>query len=438
MATAARIESSLGFNDTEFVAGIRQAEQRAATFSARAGKSFENVFKRGPGRRAEQAIAGLVGDLSSGNVAGGITSLASRMTGFGLAAGVGIGVAVEAFAAFKRHIDETRSAQEKFQDLMSKPVEMIVSSGEADATIERLQENATKLHEKFGNFWEAVKNTYTGRAGLFNSASENKQASAESQEATAGFTRAQEIARERGAQHLALAGAQTNPTMQGRLIESMMKFDSEKAKATAAARDNPALGKGLRDELAAIEKRRRFVTDEIAERDEANQREFETAKKIFDLKRSGISPEAQERMGATMKGADIRATLAGHTLSDEARRSLELASQQQEDIANKPRLRRASWGSLAGQNDRNDASQGSLLRRGIEDSLGFGGLARRDLDAGLYKTPEEALLGTGTTSMNIRRYKSSEVQEQMGTGGITKADLESAFQSVMEKYWGGK
>src|SRR4051794_24376647 len=98
MPAVARLESTLAFNDIAFTQGIERAEKRAQTFSGRVEGTFQNLFKRTPGRRAERAIGNLLGDISTGNAAQGIAQFAGRLTGLGLAAGVGIGVAVELFS----------------------------------------------------------------------------------------------------------------------------------------------------------------------------------------------------------------------------------------------------------------------------------------------------------------------------------------------------
>lgn len=95
MSQVARIESALGFNDAEFTNGIARAEKRAQTFAGRVETSFQGLFRRTPGRKAEKALTGFITDLTTGSVSQGIFSLANRFTGLGLVAGVGLGVAVE-------------------------------------------------------------------------------------------------------------------------------------------------------------------------------------------------------------------------------------------------------------------------------------------------------------------------------------------------------
>lgn len=150
MATVARIESTLGFNDANFTRGIERAEKRAQTFSARVEKNFIGIFKRDPSQRAENAVTNLIGDISSGNTGRGLAEFAGRISGLGIVAGIGIGAAITVFQKFKGEIDETRKAGDALRAELRKPMSITTSlSVEGmDKALQSRQKLAEDLQEK--------------------------------------------------------------------------------------------------------------------------------------------------------------------------------------------------------------------------------------------------------------------------------------------------
>jgi hypothetical protein len=98
MAAKARLETVLTGDDTPFVQAVERAERRAQTFQSR----VTQLFRRTPERRAEVALGGFVSDLTSGNVTSAITGIASRMSGLGLALGVGAAGGIALYESFKK------------------------------------------------------------------------------------------------------------------------------------------------------------------------------------------------------------------------------------------------------------------------------------------------------------------------------------------------
>lgn len=99
----ARLETEITGDEAPFIRSVENAEKRAQTFSGR----ITSLFKRDPGHRAESALSGLVTDLTSGNIQGAITSITEKISGLGLVAGVGIGVAAGLFIHFREQAIES-------------------------------------------------------------------------------------------------------------------------------------------------------------------------------------------------------------------------------------------------------------------------------------------------------------------------------------------
>lgn len=122
-------------DDADYQRVMRRAGETADGFTNRinrASEGFQSLFKRTPGRRAQLALTGLASSIASGDIEGGLAQIAHRMTGLGLAAGVGIGVAAALFAKFHKQIEETEAAHEALRlEMVKHPLSNITSlSGE--------------------------------------------------------------------------------------------------------------------------------------------------------------------------------------------------------------------------------------------------------------------------------------------------------------------
>src|SRR5262245_54028728 len=103
MATAT---VDLVLNNSAFMAGMGQAERRAKGFESTVG----GLFRRSPFQRAEDTLTQFVSQLGSGNVIGAVSGLAARFSGLGLAATVGVGVALEYLGKFKTQAEQAGDA----------------------------------------------------------------------------------------------------------------------------------------------------------------------------------------------------------------------------------------------------------------------------------------------------------------------------------------
>lgn len=96
----------LGLNTASFTAGLNEAERKSQSFEGR----IAGLFRRSPLQRAERAFGELGANLATGNVAQGLASFVSRITGLGLITGAAVGAAIGVFQKFRGEITETTKA----------------------------------------------------------------------------------------------------------------------------------------------------------------------------------------------------------------------------------------------------------------------------------------------------------------------------------------
>lgn len=118
------------------------------------------LFRRTPERRAERAISGLGSALATGDLGAGVLALTGKITAFGLAAGVGVGLAVETTRKFHDQIVETGNAVEALRGQLSRSVSIQGGLGEGgiskeienlDAALGELEKKASSQGTKFAD-----------------------------------------------------------------------------------------------------------------------------------------------------------------------------------------------------------------------------------------------------------------------------------------------
>lgn len=363
MAVVARIEAAASFNDVEFTRGIERAEKRGLAFGGRMETTFQNLFKRTPGRRAERAIGNLLGDISTGNAAQGIAQFAGRLTGLGLAAGVGIGVAVELFSKLHESVVEVQKAHDELDRQMSKPIGL--------TSIEGLGKAIDNLREKQSTFTHGAVNYLRDffaspeATGVDLGKSQMK----EEQEISEAIGKRQSAERLRGRNELTrsnvIAGLENDPQRKA-LAELRFKFE-EKRDALRASPD-----KGTQDRLKALD-----VEQDAAERNfrlhraDSNAR-LDVEEKIAKLQRLPVSQEQRKslQLGEEIKGLD--AQIAGEK-NPNTQRELKLQRFKKETEF------RSINGDPNKQNE-NPFAWGTIAHRDFENESGFGSLAQRNRD----------------------------------------------------------
>lgn len=364
MPAVARIESSLGFRDAEFVAGIARAEKRAQTFGARMEHSLERAFRRDPARRAERAITGGLASLAQGDVAGAIGSITGKMAGMGVAVGVGLGLAVEGFAVLKHSVDEVSEARDKLDVQMRKPLGLS-SAKELGAALDDLKKKQSTLAHGFIAMFTDIAHQ-KGFQGLTDLGKTRMEEESDNAKA---------LARQHEAE--SLEGRRT--LVQGRVIRGLEDDPLRKARAEKAfefekrereLRANP--NKGTLQEIANLnEEWNKFLKDSkegVANVTASEERRFATAKKLINLQRSGLEPDMKKKLEAQIHLGDVTEDLKNTHLSVAERHNLEIEKLQQESILkpNKPQRSAFDFGRNRWDEElqsRSDSNFGSIENR---------------------------------------------------------------------------
>lgn len=138
----------------------RLAQQAARETGQATQRGFEggltSLFKRSPERRAERAFAGLGTALATGDVAQGLAAFTEKLSGLGLAAGIGVGVAIGIFEKFRHDIKETDAATETLRQHLNVPLKFQLGLGLEGLSSEIQQyskeiDELEKKRESFGS-----------------------------------------------------------------------------------------------------------------------------------------------------------------------------------------------------------------------------------------------------------------------------------------------
>lgn len=144
------IQGTFGWDISPVIEGMKNAEDAVNNGSKRIQNKFGQIFKRSPNMRAERAISGSLQAFASGDIAGGIEAITSRMTGLGIVAGVAVGAGVAIFAKFKDQIDQTKEAANALQDDLNRPIGLLTggTSQGIEKALESQDKHAAELTSK--------------------------------------------------------------------------------------------------------------------------------------------------------------------------------------------------------------------------------------------------------------------------------------------------
>lgn len=411
MPQVARIESALAFNDVQFTQGIERAEKRAQTFAGRVETSFQGLFKRTPGRRAERAIGNLLGDISTGNAAQGIAQFAGRLSGLGLAAGVGIGVAVELFSKLTESVKEVRVAHDELDRQMSRPLNLTSIEGLGHA-IDNLRAKQDTFTHGFTNYLSDIAHQQ-GARGLTDL---GKTSIEEEKEINAAIQKRQDAERQQGRNELVrantLAGLESDPKRKA-LAELRFKFIDKENEL----RSHP--DKGTEARIAALNVEADQAEKNFTLGKSQRQDEFEDTKKLLTLKRMALSPEQEKLAAAGLSLESVNRKLADKTLSPEQRNSL-LAQKfsTETDIQ-----------QLTPKKPTNPFAFGTVANRQWEsDQGGFGTIAGRERD-----TNDPNVFGS--LANNARERGELPLDGGQGVGIKDLAQLLRSILEINQKAW---
>lgn len=452
MGSAGTIQGSFGWDNNPLLQGMDEADgivtRGAAKIERRlagAQRGFQSLFKRTPGRRAELALSNLAGSLAGGDIAGAVTSFSTRLSGLGLAAGVGIGVAVTLFEKFHKQIEETKASHEALLvEMQRHPLSKIASlssegMGQAIETREKLLEDLRQKSEHtFGSelaetFKELLVGPSLGAIGGKDNGKERTQIAKDIDRAAA---EKKQIAIDRGRKELVHANvlsAITDPKRRER-AEMAMKFDEREA----ALRLNPDKGTAARVAALNVEWDEYLKKSKLSEKSKEAQLKME--EQLVALQHKGLGGEELKRVRAGLEIKRLDEEIVAET-SPEARRQLRLERSQKLNeahglLAAPGPSNPFPFGTASSRGFESQFGFGGFARRGIEDSLGFEGLARGSLDRGDSLTPEEALLKTGTSAVDIAGFRKNVGDLPGGKAGDTEVvAILTEVKNIIERAW---
>ncbi len=427
--------------------GMREAEQIATRGASSVSKRFESLFKRTPGRRAEQAVSNLVGDLAGGNVAGGIANLAARVSGLGLGVGVAVGAGVEIFEKFHAQIEETNAASEKLKATLREPMAINLKLPAADilqaihqrvSEAEDLQKKSSSLGSKIASFFGSLPVNLKGKAAVSNTdANEDQQntsqALAEAKELAAA--RANALMEEVKIRQTALYGDEKEAAIR----ESQLKLEQEisKARKEGVALHLPAAA--VQKQIEAL-KQNAFISEEQIGRTDADKRAaFKMRAQEALMNSGGATPDeikaAQLRMGI---GEDTRQL----SLGNNSQRQMELLAGRAGKQSELMRLfaTRAQSDLLKSPEQRQSEDAARLTSKSLMESFGKNGGRISNWDQYLASSQGDwqAHLNAGTwdrgaTGGADKFGGSDQVQAEINNG---IADLNQKFDKMLEVWKG--
>lgn len=130
----------------EFIEGAKKSDQQAQGLS----HNIEKLFARDPGRRGEVALTGFISGLAEGDITGALESIASKISGIGLVAGVGFGAASVLAVKFTQNVIESNKALRELHTQLAIPESVVVNlpSEDIKKQIEGVRSSLESLEEK--------------------------------------------------------------------------------------------------------------------------------------------------------------------------------------------------------------------------------------------------------------------------------------------------
>lgn len=325
----------LGLNTASFTAGLNEAERKSQSFEGRVA----GLFKRSPLQRAERAFSEFAVNLSTGNVAQGVAGFAAKLSGLGLAAGVGIGAAVGFFLKLKGQLDATAKSLAAVNAELAKPLEIQSQLGVEGITaqITALDKALTDLAEKRKSLASRIQ--AAGVRGAPETFDEMAFFRGERQPPTIRTTE-EETAQERGQKRihaLRLADVEAEKSLvnihalstqfsekEAALEKNRIEAEQKRAALRLKFGADPREAKNLHDELLNISRDEKLSADEIERKAALKQKELDIDKDIAALALRGVSTEDQKVSKLERELALIQEQLSGaEKLTTENRKQLE-------------------------------------------------------------------------------------------------------------------
>lgn len=398
MSQTATLSTKLTATDVEFNRVLDRAEQRATTFSgkleqkfSRAESALTKAFKRDPGQRAENALSSLIGDISTGNVATGITGLLSKINGIGLVAGVAVGAGIEIFNHFKEKIEDTRKAHEALrEEMVHRPVSVVGKLSEEGMSAalgarQKLLEDAAEKSQKssFGSeILEGIKAGYRNVPIAKEDLTRVEQQKQENQ--AAEETKQIMLDRSRLAMSMvAIQQAQINgQEKEAKIAQIVLEAEQKRAALQASGVTHEAYVVGEE----AISRNAEMQIESEKKRADVKEQSMKIEEKMASLISKGLGPEDQKKVRTGLELQQLQQQLGGET-SDVGKRNLRLQiSQKQNELRGMTSDPNATgpknpfaWGTIGASEweNKNAPGFGSIAARAkeTEDPTAFGTLA---------------------------------------------------------------
>lgn len=314
---------TLSLDSSPFAQGLDRAEKRAQGFGQRVESSFQGMFKRTPGRRAERALGGLLGDIATGNAAQGIAMFAGKLTGLGLAAGVGIGAAVELFSTLHQSITEVGKAQDDLDKQMSHPVNLTSIEGLGKAIDNLREKQGTFTHGLTGYLYDIAHQK--GAQGLTDL---GKSGLEEEKDISAAIAKRQDAERLRGRTELVranvLSSLESDPQRKA-LAEMRFKFEDRRKELMASP------DKGSRQRLEALDAEQNVAEKNFKLSKRTSDIKLDAEEKIQRLIGKGLSKDDEKKSRALTELEVLKAEIAGTPSGSAEGRRLKIAKTAKEN-----------------------------------------------------------------------------------------------------------
>lgn len=414
------IQGEFGWSNSPLIQGMGEAEVIAGRGAAKVQNKFLDIFKRSPNMRAERAFSGLFQSIASGDIAGGIEALSSRMTGLGIIAGVAIGAGVAIFEKLREKIVATKEAQAALeQELTKHPVSNVLnlSTQGMERAIEIRQKLADDLRKKQGesSFASELRAAFTQTAGtLFGkdvTKGEKERTQAQADLNRADVENEQIILAQANASQK-IVDIQRAEIEGDKRLAGHMQARLDKENAIAALREKGLTPNAFNIESGALQERQGIRDRQIDAAADAGERSLAIEEKIALLKRKGLTADDEKKIRATSELKDLDTQIANET-SPQRARELKLKRQQKENEV------RSFGNPNAPAGAENPFAFGTIAAREWENNQGgFGSIAARSKEAedkGAFGSLANAAMLRGESPMKK-------------TEAVTNADVVAAIK----------
>lgn len=332
---------TLNLDASPFRQELGNTEQVVNNGAARMQSRFASIFKRSPNMRAERALQGLFQSLAQGDIAGGIESIAHRMTGLGLAAAIGIGAGVAIFVKFKEQIDATRKAHEVLQAEIRKPLSIVTSLSsegmeQALQSRKKLEEDLTeKSGKRFGSeikeaFQSIVAADLPGSDANPGDASGRRRLGIE-QDLNKSIAQRKEIMMAQSDLAVSLLGIRRQELGGDERQAHIAKIVLETEQARAALKEKGLTRKAFDKADEALSENAELMIKAENKRVAAKERNLAIEEKMAGLINKGLKPEDQKKVREGLELQDINKQLSNPATNSEERRNLLLQKTQKEN-----------------------------------------------------------------------------------------------------------